>query len=135
MEKVPKQVYTKEFREQAAKLVLQDGMSVPEAARRSGRSVSSRPRLRPLQRCIRAPTVRHVPGGRTSRRQRRTERNGMTAPAIVVLADDHIVAGQQIGLHRGRGDGVRLEQKYPQHQRDDERQPDRPDGIHDFGGE
>ena len=41
MEKIPKQVYTKAFREQAAKLVLQDGMSVPEAARRLSMSAKT----------------------------------------------------------------------------------------------
>ena len=41
MEKIPKQVYTKGFREQAAKLVLQDGMSVPEAARRLSMSAKT----------------------------------------------------------------------------------------------
>lgn len=34
MEKIPRQLYTKEFREQAARLVLEERLSVPEAARR-----------------------------------------------------------------------------------------------------
>lgn len=41
MEKLPKQVYTKEFREQAAKLVLQEGLSVPEASRRLSMSAKT----------------------------------------------------------------------------------------------
>ena len=43
MEKLQKQVYSKEFREQVAKLVLQDEMSVPEAARRLSMSGRERP--------------------------------------------------------------------------------------------
>ena len=34
MEKVPKGVYTKEFKEEAVKLVPEAGLSVPEVARR-----------------------------------------------------------------------------------------------------
>jgi transposase len=34
MEKVPKGIYTKEFKEEAVKLVLEAGLSVPEVARR-----------------------------------------------------------------------------------------------------
>ena len=34
MEKLPRQKYTKEFREQAVKLVIEQALSVPEAARR-----------------------------------------------------------------------------------------------------
>lgn len=34
MQRIPKAVYTKEFREQAVKLVLAEGLSVPEAGRR-----------------------------------------------------------------------------------------------------
>jgi transposase-like protein len=34
MEKVPKGVYTKEFKEEAVKLVTEAGLSVPEVARR-----------------------------------------------------------------------------------------------------
>ena len=34
MEKIPKRVYTKEFKEEAAQLVLRDGLGLTEAARR-----------------------------------------------------------------------------------------------------
>lgn len=34
MEKIPRRVYTKEFKEEAAQLVLRDGLGVTEAARR-----------------------------------------------------------------------------------------------------
>lgn len=34
MERVPKGVYTKEFKEEAVKLVTEAGLSIPEAARR-----------------------------------------------------------------------------------------------------
>ena len=34
MEKIPKRLYTKEFREEAAQLVLRDGLGQTEAARR-----------------------------------------------------------------------------------------------------
>lgn len=34
MDKLPKRVYTKEFKEQAAKLVVRDGLGLTEAARR-----------------------------------------------------------------------------------------------------
>lgn len=34
MEKLPRQKYTKEFREQAVKLVIEQALTIPEAARR-----------------------------------------------------------------------------------------------------
>ena len=34
MEKLPRQAYTKEFREQAVKLVIEQDLTIPEAARR-----------------------------------------------------------------------------------------------------
>ena len=41
MEKVPKGVYTKEFKEEAVKLVTEAGLSIPEAARRLSVSKST----------------------------------------------------------------------------------------------
>lgn len=41
MDKLPKRVYTKEFKEQAAKLVVRDGLGVTEAARRLSISVKT----------------------------------------------------------------------------------------------
>ena len=41
MERVPKGVYTKEFKEEAVKLVTEAGLSVPEAARRLSVSTST----------------------------------------------------------------------------------------------
>ena len=38
MEKLPRQKYTKEFREQAVTLVSEQGLTVPEAAKRLSRS-------------------------------------------------------------------------------------------------
>ena len=34
MEKIPRAVYTKEFREEAVKLVVEEGLSIPEVGRR-----------------------------------------------------------------------------------------------------
>ena len=34
MEKIPNAVYTKEFREEAVKLVIESGLSIPEVGRR-----------------------------------------------------------------------------------------------------
>jgi transposase len=41
MQTIPKQVYTKEYREQATKLVLQEGLTIAEAARRLSMSVKT----------------------------------------------------------------------------------------------
>lgn len=44
MEKLPRQKYTKEFREQAARLVIEQDLTIPEAARRlsmSGQTLSN----------------------------------------------------------------------------------------------
>ena len=41
MEQVPRQQYTKEFREQAVRLVLEQQVTIPEAARRLAMSGSS----------------------------------------------------------------------------------------------
>lgn len=41
MEKLPKRVYTKEFKEQAAQLVVRDGLGLTEAARRLSISVKT----------------------------------------------------------------------------------------------
>ena len=44
MEKIPKRVYTKEFKEQAAQLVVSDGLGLTEAARRlsiSGKTLTN----------------------------------------------------------------------------------------------
>ena len=41
MEKVPRGVYTKEFKEEAVKLVTEAGLSIPEAARRLSVSKST----------------------------------------------------------------------------------------------
>ena len=41
MEKLPKRVYTKEFKEQAAQLVVRDGLGLTEAARRVSISVKT----------------------------------------------------------------------------------------------
>ena len=44
MEKLPRQKYTKEFREQAVKLVSEQNLTVPEAAKRlsmSGQTLSN----------------------------------------------------------------------------------------------
>jgi len=44
MEKLPRQTYTKEFREQAVRLVIEQDLTIPEAARRlsmSGQTLSN----------------------------------------------------------------------------------------------
>jgi transposase len=41
MEKIPKAVYTKEFKEEAVKLVTEAGLSIPEVARRLSLSKST----------------------------------------------------------------------------------------------
>jgi len=41
MERIPKRVYTKEFKEEAAQLVLRDGLGQTEAARRLSISVKT----------------------------------------------------------------------------------------------
>lgn len=44
MEKLPRQTYTKEFREQAVRLVIEQALTIPEAARRlsmSGQTLSN----------------------------------------------------------------------------------------------
>lgn len=44
MEKLPRQTYTKEFREQAVKLVIEQDLAIPEAAKRlsmSGQTLSN----------------------------------------------------------------------------------------------
>lgn len=41
MNKLPKQVYTKEFRENAVKLVMEERLKVPEAARRLSMSAKT----------------------------------------------------------------------------------------------
>jgi len=41
MEKIPNAVYTKELREEAVKLVIEDGLSVPEVGRRLSISSST----------------------------------------------------------------------------------------------
>lgn len=41
MEKLPKRVYTQAFKDEAAKLVVRDGLGVTEAARRLGMSVKT----------------------------------------------------------------------------------------------
>jgi transposase len=41
MQQIPKQMYTKEYREQATKLILQEGLTIAEAARRLSMSVKT----------------------------------------------------------------------------------------------
>ena len=41
MEKIPRSVYTKEFKEEAVKMVTETGLSVPEVARRISVSTST----------------------------------------------------------------------------------------------
>ncbi|MDF0664469.1 MAG: hypothetical protein P0119_00175 [Nitrospira sp.] len=69
MERVPRQQYTKEFREQAVQLVLAQRLTIPEAARRlsmSGRTLAlgvSRS-AGPACDAGREPTARDGTGGR-----------------------------------------------------------------------
>ena len=78
MEKLPRQVYTNEFRQQAVELIIRDGLGIAEAARRL--SVSPKTQTNRVKRARRggssgtaAPPVRsrswrpscHACGGRT----------------------------------------------------------------------
>ena len=64
------------------------------------------PRRRPLEQA--APPDRKVEG------------QGGPAPAIGVFGHDDIVAGDQAGLHRGRGNGEGLKQQNPDQARQDQ---------------
>lgn len=63
MEKLPRQVYTREFREQAVELVTRDGLGIAEASRRLSLSPKT------LTNWVRLAQSGEPPAAKTSRRE------------------------------------------------------------------
>jgi transposase-like protein len=80
MERIPRQKYTKEFREQAVRLVLEQDLTTPEAARRLAMSDKTLCKLGvsssawPARDTGREPTARDGVGGRGLSAEARTRR-------------------------------------------------------------